>query len=84
MKLRSPLILTNTSPARNENGTTDKTSLLNDLSARKIKEVVIFQHHRHMNGTLDKCLLASQLASLWQHTWTSLPPTLGLDDSSMF
>lgn len=73
MKLGSPLILANTSPARNENCATDKTSLLNELPARKIKAGIIFQHQRHINGALDKRPLASKPGSLGQHTCTSPP-----------
>lgn len=55
-------MLTNTSPSHNEDCMMVKTSLLNKLPARKSKEVFIFQLHRHINGTLNTCLPASQAA----------------------
>lgn len=70
VKLKSPLILTNTSPSHNEDCTTVKTSLLNKLWARKSKEVFIFQHHRHINCTLDRQPLPANLDLPFPSTWT--------------
>lgn len=60
VKLKSPLILTNTSPSHNVDCTIVKTSLPNKLLARKSKEAFIFQHHRHINGTFDQHLACQQ------------------------
>jgi len=56
----------------------DKTSLLNELPARKTKEMVIFQNHRHINSTLDERLLPAGQAAFGNTPGRHFPQHLDL------